>query len=212
MSLTTPDRHGNARRRASLSTPIAGGAEHDRPMTDPRSRPDDRPNIGHDPLETEIAELQGEAPAPDQDAVLDPDEMESDRPTTLSEQEWGVPVNEDLRSGETDDPLVAIEEGQAWVPPSDPPLVPSDRPEGVQSPGADSAEAEGDLNARIRNELRSDAATSGIADQLEIAVVGSTAILRGPVDGIEDGDALVEVASRVEGIDEVRDETEVPGL
>jgi hypothetical protein len=32
------------------------------------------------------------------------------------------------------------------------------------------------------------------------------------VDGIEDGDALVEVASRVDGIEDVRDETEVPGL
>jgi len=32
------------------------------------------------------------------------------------------------------------------------------------------------------------------------------------VDGIEDTDAIVEVVSSVEGIDEVRDETEVPGL
>jgi hypothetical protein len=181
-------------------------------VTDPRNRPDDRPNVGHDPMETEIAELQGDALPIDQDAVLDTDEIEGDRPVTLSEQEWGVPVNADMRSGETDDPLVAIEEGQTWVPPSDPPLVPSDRPEGVQSPGADSAEAESDINARIRAELRSDAATSALADRLEIAVVGSTAVLRGQVDGIEDGDALVEVASRVEGIDEVRDETEILGL
>ncbi|HEY7132900.1 MAG TPA: hypothetical protein VH440_11645, partial [Candidatus Limnocylindrales bacterium] len=60
--------------------------------------------------------------------------------------------------------------------------------------------------------LRADSATSALADRLEIAVIGSTAIIRGQVDGIEDGDAIVEVASEVDGIDEVRDETEVAGL
>jgi len=181
-------------------------------MTDPRALPDDRPNIGSEPFEDEIAELQGEAPFRDQDSVLDPDEMEEARPGTLSEQEWGVPVSDDLRAGETDDPLVAIEEGQTWVPPSDPPIVVSEDREGVDSPGGDALDAESDINARIREELRADAATTALADRVEIAVVGSTAVLRGQVEGIEDTDALLEVVSRVEGIDEVRDETEVPGL
>jgi hypothetical protein len=181
-------------------------------MTNPRAFPDDRPNVGSEPLVDVIAELQGDAPFEDQDAVLDPDEIEDEREPTLSEQEWGVVASPDLRSGETDDPLVAIEEGQTYVPPSDPPIVPSDDPEGVESPGGDGLDAEGDLNARIRDELRADAATTALADRLEIAVVGSTAILRGTVDGIEDTDAILEVASRVDGIDEVRDETEVAGL
>ncbi len=181
-------------------------------MTNPRSVPDDRPNIGTDALEDEIAGLQGEAPFVDQDALVDADEIEGDRVPTRSETEWGVPASPDLRSGETDDPIVAIEEGQAWVPPTDPPIVPSDDPEGVESPRGESLGAESAINAQIRDELRSDAATSGLADRLEIAVLGSTAIIRGSVDGIEDTDAIVEVVSRVEGIDEVRDETEVPGL
>ena len=181
-------------------------------MTNPRSYPDDRPNVGHDPLEDEIAELQGEAPFADQDAVLESDEIEEPRVPTLSEQEWGIAASPDLRSGETDDPLVAIEEGQTYVPPSDPPIVPSDDPEGIESPAGEGHDAEGDMNARIREELRADAATTALADRLEIAVIGSTAILRGTVDGIEDTDALVEVASRVEGITDVRDETEVAGL
>jgi hypothetical protein len=181
-------------------------------MTDPRALPDDRPNVGSEAFEDEIAELQGEAPFADQDSVVDPDEIEGARPATLSELEWGVPASADLRSGETDDPLVAIEEGQTWVPPSDPPIVSSDDPQGVESPGGEAIAAEGEINARIREELRADAATTALADRLEIAVVGSTAILRGTVDGLEDGDALVEVASRVDGIDDVRDETEVPGL
>ena len=181
-------------------------------MTDQRALPDDRPNVGHEPLETEIAELQGDALPADQDAVLDPDEIEEPREATLSEQEWGVVEDPDLRSGETTDPLVAIEEGQVWVPPSDPPIVPTDDLEGVDSPGGAGIDAESDINAQIREELRADAATTALADRLEIAVIGSTAIIRGQVDGIEDGDSIVEVASRVEGIEDVRDETEVPGL
>jgi hypothetical protein len=181
-------------------------------MTDPRALPDDRPNVGHDPFEAELAELQGDGLPVDQDGLLEPGEMEGDRPPTLSEQAWGVAASADLRSGETDDPLVAIEEGQTYVPPSDPPVVASDDPQGSEVPAADGTDAEGDMNARIRSELRSDAATSGLADRLEIAVIGSTAILRGRVDGIEDSDALAEVAGRVEGIEDVRDETEVAGL
>ena len=74
------------------------------------------------------------------------------------------------------------------------------------------SDAEGDLNGAIRAELLGDAATSALAERIEIAVIGSTAILRGQVDGIEDSDALIEVVSRVDGIDDVRDETEVVGL
>jgi|SRR5438552_11542150 len=182
-------------------------------MPDPRSLPDDRPNVGSQPIEEEIQALQGEEMPGDQDAVLSPDEVEGDREATISEQEWGIPEDPEMRSGETSDPLVAIEEGETWIPPSDPPTVPSDDPQGIDVPGsADSDEGESDMNAQVREALRADAATSTLADRLEIAVVGSTAILRGQVDGIEDGDALVEVASRVDGIDDVRDETEVPGL
>jgi osmotically-inducible protein OsmY len=37
-------------------------------------------------------------------------------------------------------------------------------------------------------------------------------VLRGVVDSIDDGDSLVEVASGVTGVTDVRDETEVAGL
>jgi hypothetical protein len=182
-------------------------------MSDPRRLPDDRPNVGSQPLLEELQALEGEEMPIDQDAILEPDEIEGERAPTLSEQEWGVPADPDLRTGETDDPLVAIEEGQAYVPPSDPPItLAPDDPEGIDSPGREEIGAESDINARIRDELRADAATSALADRLEIAVVGSTAVIRGQVDGIEDTDAIVEVVSRVDGIAEVRDETEVPGL
>jgi hypothetical protein len=218
-------------------------------MTDPRSRPDDRPNVGSPPIEEEIQGLQGEEMPIDQDAVLEPGEIESAREPTLTEVDTGgasepdrallTGVDEDsflgdvdptlpqrdvvsldeltddeLREGETDDPIEAIEEGETWIPPTDPPVVPvSGDPDGIEVPGSgEPDEAEGSLNARIREALRSDSLTSPLADRLQIAVVGSTAIIRGQVDGLEDGDAIVEVVSEVEGIDEVRDETEVAGL
>jgi hypothetical protein len=242
-------------------------------MTDPRRLPDDRPNIGTDPLAVDIAELQGDALPADQDAVPEDDQIEGIREATLSEQEWGTTpmpdrqllasaavddpmtdvdelVDDELRrglatgdtdvqsldaltegefrDGETTDVLVAIEEGEVWIPPSDPPTVPSDDPQGIQIAAGTGVSAddepydddhrsgeldeEGSMNARVREALRADAATTTLADRLEIAVVGSTAIIRGEIDGIEDSDNLIEGASRVEGIEDVLDETEVAGL
>jgi BON domain len=182
-------------------------------MPDPRSLPDDRPNVADQPLAEEIQALQGGEMPADQDAVVSLDEIEDERERDALESEWGIPRSPDLRAGETDDVIEAIEEGETWVPPTDPPIVPGDAEQDIDVPGsADLDDAESDINARIREALRADAATSGLADQLEIAVVGSTAIIRGVVDGLEDGDAIVEVASRVEGIEDVRDETEVAGL
>ena len=71
---------------------------------------------------------------------------------------------------------------------------------------------EGDLTERIREALRADSATSRLADELVIGVVGKTAIIRGVVDDDDDGDAIVAVAERVPGIDDVLDETIFPGL
>jgi hypothetical protein len=182
-------------------------------MTDRRRLPDDRPNVGSVPLEAEIQALQGEELPENQDAVVSLDEIEDQEERSYSDYEAGAPVNPDLRPGETDDPLVAIEEGLTWVPPSDPPVVPSDDSNGIDVPGsAEQDDGESDINARIREALRADSSTSALADRVEIAVVGSTAILRGRVDGLEDGDALIDVASGVEGIEEVLDETEVAGL
>ncbi|MEO8572173.1 MAG: hypothetical protein ABI553_10800 [Chloroflexota bacterium] len=131
-----------------------------------------------------------------------------------------------LRDEETDDPEVAAQEGMPWVPPIDPPVI---APDGSDDPviaagtgiAADEERydeegvllsAEGDLNERIREVLRADSATSRFADDLVIAVVGSTAIIRGTVDDIDDSDSIVAVVERVPGIDEVRDETVFPGL
>jgi len=54
-------------------------------MPDPRSAPDDRPNIGSEPLEDEVLALQGAEPPRDQDAVFDPDEIEETDEPTMTE-------------------------------------------------------------------------------------------------------------------------------
>jgi hypothetical protein len=143
--------------------------------------------------------------------IDDPTEIAALRPDAASLDEL---TDEELREGETTDPIEATEEGEVWIPPTNPPVVPvTDDPDGIEVPGFGELDAaEGSLNAEIREALRSDASTSSLADRLEIAVIGSTAVIRGVVDGIEDSDAIVDVVSQVDGIDEVRDETEVAGL
>ncbi len=216
------------------------------PQLDPRKLPDDRPNSGSMPLVDTIRALEGEEMPDDQDAVLEPDEIESERGLTdteiyLGELEAGAAADrtgrageieslegladQDLRAGETDIAYVAVEEGLTYVPPSDPPVVPSDDPQGADvaagrglsgvedfSEGSELLSDESDLTARIREAFLADAATTTLADRVIIGTRGSTVVLRGVVDTIDDGDSLADVASRVAGVDEVRDETEVEGL
>lgn len=134
----------------------------------------------------------------------------------------------ELRAGETADPQVAAEEGMTWVPPTDPPAIPSDDPQGLQvaagfgdsaisepydpdHPGETLAD-EDELSARVREALRADAATSRYADSLAIGTRGGTIAVRGIVDDVDDSDNVVAVASRVSGIDEVVDELDVRAL
>ena len=202
-------------------------------MASSKDAPDDRPNIGTTPFLEGLQALEGEEMPADQDAVLDPDEIEGRRVPTQTEFDRLDPdgrleadadeieglaggLDGELREGETDDPEVAAEEGLSWVPPIDPPVVAagtgvSALDESYDSPGELNTE-EGDLNERIREALRADSATSRLADELVIAVVGATAIIRGVVDDDEDGDAIVAVVERVPGIDDVLDETVFPGL
>ena len=133
---------------------------------------------------------------------------------------------EDLREGETDDPGVAAQEGLTYVPPIDPPVIADPEADDGIVPGAGiavSAESEPyddshrgtDLdpesqpNVRIREALRADSQTSVLEDRLIIGTRGSVAVIRGVIDDVDDSDAILEVVSRVEGISDVIDETEL---
>jgi hypothetical protein len=214
-------------------------------MSDPRSRPDDRPNIGSEPLEDEVFALQGDEPPRDQDAVVDVDEVEDPDEPTMTELDRAETTSrsvdrdealsieglamDELQPDTTDDPDVAAEEGLAWVPPTDPPFAADpESPDGIvvaaglgttaldepydEDHRSGELSDEPDLTARIREAIRADAATSRYADQIIVATIGSTAVLRGVVDDLGDGDDLAAVVERVDGIEDVRDETDVAGL
>jgi hypothetical protein len=135
----------------------------------------------------------------------------------------------ELREGETDDVMEAIEEGYTYVPPVDPPTTidPGD-PETVDmatgteidardpshpESGLDTAHMdEDDMTALVRRALRDDAATSHLADRLHIVTANGRVIIRGEVDDIDDTDNIVAVISEVPGVEAVQDETIVAGI
>jgi osmotically-inducible protein OsmY len=120
----------------------------------------------------------------DQSARLERDELdEGHEPLTTM----------GMRAGETADAPVAAEEGLAWVQ-------------------ADALAGEDELSARVREALRADAATSRYAESLAIDSRDQTVAVRGVVDDVDDSDNVVEVASRVIGVDEVVDELDVRAL
>lgn len=131
-----------------------------------------------------------------------------------------------LREDETDDPGVAAQEGIPYVPPIDPPVrADPEEDEGIivaagmasaadvepydQDHRGTDETVEPELGARIREALRADAATTGYVDRLIVGTRGSTAVVRGVIDDVDDSDSIVEVISRVSGVDEVIDQTEL---
>jgi hypothetical protein len=162
----------------------------------------------------DTAEYEGES-------VIDPDDEQALRIEDLNEGE--------LREGETDDPEIAAQEGLTYVPPVDPPVIPSfDDPQGIEIAAGfgstgdedpfDSDHESGllpltdDIDERVREALRADAATSMYADFLVIGSRGGTIVVRGDVDDIDDTDNITDVISRVTGVDDVIDELEVRGV
>lgn len=216
-------------------------------MTDPRAADTTPLNPPDVEPEDKRAQLEGDAPHVDQDAFLstaEVDDLGGISDTEIYEGELEAGANPDvdtdpaslealtateLRAGETGDPNVAAEEGEAWVPPTDPPVV-ADRaaPEGVSVAAGFGATAmdepydadhhgsflpaDDEVSARVREALLADARTSRLAGLVGIETEAGVVTIRGTVEDVEDGDLLAEVASMVSGVTEVRDETEVPGL
>ena len=216
-------------------------------MTDPRSAdttPLNPPDVDPD---DKRAQLEGTPQRDNQDPTFvegEVDDLGSISDTEIYEGELEAGVNPDLdtdpeslelltaselRSGETANPDVAAEEGEAWVPPVDPPVVAdADSPDGMTiAAGFGSTAmdepfdadhhsgllaADDEVSERVREALLADARTSRLANALEVETAGGVVRVRGVVDDLEDGDLIEEVASMVTGVTEVRDETEVPGL
>ena len=168
--------------------------------------------------------------------VTDQYQGETDVNQVLEErgaEQFGLLVEPELREGETDAVMEAVEEGLAYMPPIDPPITTDyDSLESVQvnagfgvsarsvDEGEDLSvndqdrffEPGDDMTALVRRAIRADSATTHLADRIQIATVNGTVVLRGVVDDLDDTDNLVAVVSDIPGVETVRDETVVPGL
>jgi osmotically-inducible protein OsmY len=116
----------------------------------------------------------------------------------------------------------ATEGDEVWVPPSDPVIGIDARGEGqvlggfgedaledlsVERSAEDRRPGDEALADAVRRGLREDAATTDL--EIFVAVRNGIVHLRGRVEGLEDADAAEEVAGRVPGIVEVREELDV---
>jgi hypothetical protein len=195
----------------------------------------------------ERREHLGSQPVADQSAYLDGDELDrADEPTDTAVYQGdleaeGARVEDDpdrrsfesltdreLRTGETDDPDEAAEEGLTYVPPTDPPIIAGDdgRPEiaaGFSTSSVDdepfdadhhseALPADDEVSERVRDALRADAVTTDYAERLDVETDGRVVILRGTVADLDDEDAVVAAAGRVSGVSQVIDELEVAAV
>jgi hypothetical protein len=126
-------------------------------------------------------------------------------------------------SGETDDYLVAQEEGVPYVPPSERVLsesradesgpdvagtAPDDEEELRREAPADDASQ--DLGERAAEALRRSDLPAG--DRLRVGAIGSTIYLRGEVESVEVADELIGLLGDIPGVEDVVDETTLAGM
>lgn len=217
-----------------MSQDRVGREAPEMPLNPPDVEPEDKP-----------VQLAGEEARIDQDAFRDAtqvDELGRLGSVEIYEGELEAGVADDLpgddesledlttrelRAGETDNPDVAAEEGESWVPPLDPPVGPDPAdPQGARVAAGFGSSAMDDpydadhhgtllpeddeVTARVREALIADSRTSRLADRIDVDTSGGGVVLRGTVDDVDDTDLLVEVASAVSGVNDVRDETQLP--
>ena len=155
--------------------------------------------------------------------------MTFDRPDRLPlpSEDSGDLFDEPIE-GETDDFLVAEEEGVPYVPPSDRVLSESKGWEGVDVAGTgdddeDELEREDDiqlddgglprdeeLKADVIEALRASDVPAG--ERIRISVTGARVHVQGEVESVDVLDEILGIVGDVVGVDEVLDEVNVSGI
>lgn len=156
--------------------------------------------------------------------------MMDDRPERqpLPSEDTGDLVEEPA-SGDTDDYLVAREEGVPYVPPTDRVVSEARESEsGVDVAGTDETDAgeleredaiqpedgalprDDELQADVVSALRASDVPAG--DRIRIAVTGSRVRVAGEVESVDVLDEILGIVGDVVGVDEVVDEVTVTGL
>jgi hypothetical protein len=185
------------------------------PDADPVPTADEVDTMG-EMTDTRIYQGDLEARPPDSDQ---PDDSQAENLESL--------IATEFREGETDDPNDAAEEGLAWVPPTDPPIRTAE--DGSPEVAAGFSTSAGDepfdadhhsapisphdeVETRVLEALRADAATTGLVDELELDAEGGRIIVAGRVEDMDDEDAVVAVADEVTGVTEVVSRMEVDSI
>ncbi len=192
-------------------------------MTDPDDttlRPsEDEPEL--DPLDPEVpmSQVQG----------IGVDETDLGRPDLMAYAGDGGDLLTEPPTGDTEDPLVAVEEGVPYVPPSDRVLsdvrvdeagpdiagtAPSDaeelgREEAIQ-PETGGLPRDGELQMDVIEALR--ASEIAADERLSVLVDGDTVTMRGEVESVDILDEILGIVGEVRGVEEVVDEVRVRGL
>jgi hypothetical protein len=184
------------------------------------------------PVEQKQRALAGERPVEDQAVYIERSDVDTRGPPTPTHvyegelpdaAELELPTDLELRAGETDDPMVAVEEGYTYVPPIDPPVVPGrtgtfdnaviasglgvsalDEPYDESYHGSFMPDDD-EICARVREAIRADSSTSPYADTIAIAAREGVVVLCGEVEDLTDNDNLLAVAAYVTGVEEVID-------
>lgn len=135
-------------------------------------------------------------------------------------EEPDVPEEELYTDDATTDPYEAIDEGKIYYPPEDPPIQPSEKlrdadiatgfatsaddapPEESEVP-ARFVDSDWDIAQRVREALHLHAYTSDM--NIRVQVYDGVVSLRGRVTALQDLAVVEDIASEVEGVDEVRE-------
>ena len=129
------------------------------------------------------------------------------------------------RTGMTDDPNVAIEEGVPYNPPTDRVLSESRGVEGPDVAGTDPTDAgelervdgiqpapadrpaDDELTADVVEALRDSDVVAG--DRIRVHAIGSRVTVRGEVESVDVLDEILGIVGDVNGVDDVVDEVKV---
>ena len=155
-------------------------------------------------------------------------EEQLDEEERAAEFEEDGPVDTQHGDGTAYYPLKAQQQGLVYDPPDDPPILPSDDPEGIEiaagfaketqfeDPRGEStpkrlAGGDWDLQARIAAVLHKSSLTSQMTD-VQVEVQDGIAYLSGKVETLDDIDVVCSVVEQVEGVVEVEEELIVTSL
>lgn len=142
--------------------------------------------------------------------------------------EDGGDLVDEPRGGMTDDPLVAVEEGVPYDPPSDAVITRTHGPGGPDVAGSGPTDAEelaredaiqlpdgapptdDELAADVIEALRDSDVPAG--DRIRVAAAGSRVVLSGEVESVTVLDEILAIVGDVDGVEQVVDEVTVTRL